>query len=81
MQYINAETWSRFEDLFPDAAVYLNEAELQGELRYLRSVMHPNDWQRDRLAELEHHHKLCDLLRRASSMTVAGYLSELERLS
>jgi hypothetical protein len=62
MQYISAETWSRIEDLSPDAAAYLNEAELQGELRYLRNVLYPNDWQRARLAGLEHHHKMCDLL-------------------
>ena len=55
-EYVSAEKWREFEERFRYAAAFLLSAGLDGELRYLRSVREDgqlNDWQKNRLEELE----------------------------
>lgn len=52
--HMTPEQAIRFESQFPDAAAYVRHCELENEYKYLRGNQDTlNDWQRDRLAELD----------------------------
>ena len=49
---ISAEAWDRVRTEYPEVWAFLVHESLKGELKSLKKLTNPNDWQKDRIEEL-----------------------------